>query len=202
MLDADLYIDQIDYEGYLGADECVRCGAESCAALVEKLRSGAAYEELEGLDRVTESAFKTAIAIERHLPSVPSISVPRPVRPELVELNDPGPGDPVLVTGNSLFTQEVLLAVLSATVRPFFVLFADTRGDTLDMAVILESFTAKRLATSLVGEGVGDRAGGSPLVLPGLARGLRDEITTATGFTVEVGPVCAAELPLYFGGRW
>ena len=199
---ADLYVDTIGYEGYLGAEECVRCGAESCAALVEKLRSGGAYALLDGFDLVTKRAVKTTVAIEHNLPSVPSITVPRPVRPELVELNEPGPGDPVLVTGNSLFTQEVLLAVLSTTVRPFFVLFADTRGDTLDMAVILESFTARRLAYSVESESLGDRAGGSPLVLPGLARELRDEIATATGFSVEVGPVCAAELPLYFGDRW
>jgi len=203
MPDADLYIDEIDYEGYLKAEDCVRCGAGSCTALIERLRSGGAYEELlEGLDRVTGRALKTAVDIERNLPPVPSITVPRPVRPELVELNGPGPGDPVLVTGNSLFTQEVLSAVLSTTTSPFFVLFTDTRGDTLDMAIVLESFTAGRLVGSIEGENLGDRARGSSLVLPGLAHGLRDEIAVATGFAVEVGPVCAAELPLCFGDRW
>ena len=39
-------------------------------------------------------------------------------------------------------------------------------------------------------------------MLSGLAAGSRDEIAAATGRPVEVGPVCAAELPLYFGERW
>jgi len=40
------------------------------------------------------------------------------------------------------------------------------------------------------------------LVLPGFAAGIRDQLAAATGFTVEVGPVCAAELPLFFVERW
>ena len=40
------------------------------------------------------------------------------------------------------------------------------------------------------------------LVLPGLASGMETEIASATGFRVEVGPVCAAELPLFFGAEW
>ena len=108
----------------------------------------------------------------------------------------------MLVTGNSVFTQEVLLVILATTARPFFVLFTDTRGDALDMAVILGSFTADRVRRSFEVERLAERARGSALVLPGLAAGSRDEIAAATGRPVEVGPVCAAELPLYFGERW
>jgi acetyl-CoA decarbonylase/synthase complex subunit gamma len=120
----------------------------------------------------------------------------------LVELGEPGPGDPVLVTGNSELTQEVLLAVLSTTTRSFFVLFSDTRGDTFDMSLILGSFTVERLAGILDREKVRERAAGSTLILPGLAAGLRDEVASVSGLAVEVGPVCAAELPLFFGERW
>jgi hypothetical protein len=203
MPDADLYLESIDYGGYLDARDCARCGATSCRALVEMLRaSGGARARLSGLADEKARAVGTALAIERSLPAVPAITTPRPVPPELAELNDPAPGDPVLVTGNSAFTQEVLLAVLATTASPFFVLFADTRGDTLDMAVILESFTADRVVKSFEAERLAERARGSTLVLPGLAAGSRDEIAAATGRPVEVGPVCAAELPLYFGERW
>jgi CO dehydrogenase/acetyl-CoA synthase gamma subunit (corrinoid Fe-S protein) len=115
----------------------------------------------------------------------------------LMELNDPGPADPILVTGNSELTQQVLLAVLSTTTLPLGVLFTDTRGDTLDMALILGSFTAERIGRSL--DGV--RKGG-PLILPGLAGSLADGTREVTGRPVEVGPICAAELPLVFGERW
>ena len=34
---ADLYADCVDFERYLSKDECTRCGAESCRALVDFL---------------------------------------------------------------------------------------------------------------------------------------------------------------------
>ena len=203
MPDADLYLESIDYGDYLDTQDCARCGATSCRALVEMLRaSGGAYATLNGLADRKAHAVGATLAIERNLPAVPAITTPRPVPPELAELNDPSPGDPVLVTGNSVFTQEVLLAVLATTASPIFVLFTDTRGDTLDMAMIFESFAADRVKRSFEAERLAERARGSTLVLPGLAAGLRDEIAAATGRPVEVGPVCAAELPLYFGERW
>jgi CO dehydrogenase/acetyl-CoA synthase gamma subunit (corrinoid Fe-S protein) len=176
MPDADLYLERIDFSRYLSTDECKRCGAHSCKELVERLK--------------------------RTLPTVPSLEIPRPAAAGLFELNNPGPGDPVLVTGNSAFTQEVLLAVLSTTASPFFVLFTDTRGDTLDMAVILGSFTPERIRRALYSDRVEERAGPAPIILPGLAGHLKEDIASVTSSAVEVGPVCAAELPLYFGRRW
>ncbi len=156
--------------------ECHKCGSQSCKELVEKIK-----------DR---------------LPRVPSLQLPRPVDPCLLELNSPNPGDPVLVTGNSELTQAVLLAVMSTTESPFFVLFTDTRGDTLDMAVILKSFTPDRIKQSIEQERLSDQAQGSPLILPGLAAGMQKEIAKATGRPVWIGPVCAAELPLFFEDSW
>jgi CO dehydrogenase/acetyl-CoA synthase gamma subunit (corrinoid Fe-S protein) len=40
------------------------------------------------------------------------------------------------------------------------------------------------------------------LIIPGLAAELKDDIEKVTGWPVEVGPVCAAELPCYFGDSW
>jgi CO dehydrogenase/acetyl-CoA synthase gamma subunit (corrinoid Fe-S protein) len=70
------------------------------------------------------------------------------------------------------------------------------------MSLILGSFTVERLAGILEREKVRERVGSSTLVLPGLAAPLRDEVASVSGLTVDVGPVCAAELPLFFGDRW
>jgi CO dehydrogenase/acetyl-CoA synthase gamma subunit (corrinoid Fe-S protein) len=203
MPDADLYIDRIDIDRYLSGDECTRCGARSCRDLVRRLverRVQAA--ELRGLDPRKAAALMTATGADGVVPAVPSLQLPRPVKPGVVELNDPSPGAPVLVTGNSEFTQEVLLAVLSTTLSPFFVVFTDTRGDTLDMALILDSFTPERVGRFFEQQDVSGRVGGGTLVLPGLAADLADAVAEVTGLAAEVGPVCAAELPLYFGERW
>ena len=125
MPDANLYLDQIDYTKYLDV-KCQKCGKTSCKELVEKLQ----------------------------LPKVSSLQMPHPAEVGVIELNNPGPKDPILITGNSQFTQEVLLAILSETLSPFFLVMTDTRGDTLDMAVILQSFTPSRIKDTLEREKV------------------------------------------------
>lgn len=199
---ADLYLDTIELDRYLSEEECRRCGATSCRGLVERLLKGGGRASLEVLGRSRASSLGAAIDAAGAMPEVPMLVNPRPVKPELAEINHPSAGDPVLVTGNNAFTQELLLTVLSGTSSPCFVLFTDTRGDTVDMAVVFSSLTADRVARSLEAERIADRAAGSRLVLPGLAAGIRGELASISGVVVEVGPVCAAELPLFFGERW
>jgi CO dehydrogenase/acetyl-CoA synthase gamma subunit (corrinoid Fe-S protein) len=199
---ADLYLEMIELGRYLSEDECRRCGASSCRGLVERLRSGGGRPSVEVLGSARASLLEAVLEAADGMPHVPMLVNPRPVKPELAEINHPSAGDPVLVTGNNAFTQEVLLTVLSGTPSPFFVLFADTRGDTVDMAVIFSSLTAGRVAKSLEAARTADRAAGSRLVLPGLAAGIRDELASISGLAVDVGPVCAAELPFYFGATW
>jgi len=202
MADADLYLGSVDVSRYLSAEECRRCGAGSCRDLVERLRSRGCDPGSLALPAHRQRGLAIALGLEPVLPHVPALGLPRPATTGLLEINDPRPGDPVLVTGNSTFTEDVILAVVSTTASPFFLLFVDTRGDTLDMALVLGSFTPARVRRSLEAEGAGQRVGRAPLVLPGLASDLRMEVESQTGLAAEVGPVCAAELPLFFGDRW
>jgi CO dehydrogenase/acetyl-CoA synthase gamma subunit (corrinoid Fe-S protein) len=40
------------------------------------------------------------------------------------------------------------------------------------------------------------------LIIPGLAASLAQPLGAATGWEIRVGPICALELPLYFGDYW
>lgn len=203
MDDADLYIDRIGIESHLTEEQCRNCGAASCKELVEQLRQGGRQPaDLDFLSANRAAGLTTALRAERIMPSVPMLQLPSPGPTGLVELNKPGPDDPVLVTGNSELTQQVLLAVMSTGLTPAFVLFVNTRGDTLDMAVILGTFTPQSVETAVDRELQSGKVGDNTLIIPGLAASLADDIGTATGRAVEVGPVCAAELPLMFGERW
>jgi len=195
-------LDMIDFSSYFSDHECKKCGAQSCKDLVDKLGRGDWRPADLELQRDKIKAIELAMNSGGVLPEVPQLQLPRPVPAGLLELNDPQPGDPVLVTGNSEFTQLVLTAVLSTTLSPFFVLFCDTRGDTLDMAIILKSFTPERIKESIERENLSKKAKTSSLILPGLAAKLKDDIKLATNWPVELGPVCAAELPLFFNDRW
>ena len=92
------------------------------------------------------------------LPVVQSLELPRPVPPDLFEINEPGPDAPVLVTGNSEFTLTVVTGLLALTVSPFYLLLVDTRGDTVDMSMIYRSFTPQRLDQGLETHRLADEA--------------------------------------------
>jgi len=201
---ADLYLDQIDYDRYLSPGLCQKCGADSCRDLVEMMKDNASFPFLEScLPPEAYSSLKAAVAVEKSVPNIPIIMLPRPGPTGITELNDPGDGDPILVTGNSIYTQEVLLTVLSQTAKPFFLLCVDTKGDTLDMAVIFESFGPESVKQALASANLNDGASNSTIVIPGRAAHMHQAIKAATAWrNTEVGPVCAAELPLFFGDRW
>jgi CO dehydrogenase/acetyl-CoA synthase gamma subunit (corrinoid Fe-S protein) len=199
---ADLYFEQISLDRYITEQECQKCGVDSCKKLVERLSLGDITDsELQSLPEKKVRALQYAINSEQKLPQVPKLTFPRPIDPELVELNQPKDGDPIIITGNNQYTQEVLLTVLSTMTHPLFVLFSDTRGDTLDMAVVYESFNPEAIERSFNTTGLNNRIKNSPIIIPGKASELSNLIQKKFGLKVETGPVCAAELPLYFSHR-
>ena len=197
---ANLYLDDIDLGRYLTTAECRKCGAESCKDLVEKLvERGLDLPDLAGVASEKRRVLEAVADMKEVLPGVPKSPNPRPGPLGLTPLNKPVDGDPILVTGNNVFTQEVLMTVLSTTSKPLFFLSSDTRGDTLDMAVILGTFTADTVQNAFEAEGLIENARTSPLLIPGHAAKFAESIGAATGRQVDVGPVCAAELPLFYG---
>jgi len=120
----------------------------------------------------------------------------------VVEINGPDRGSPILVSGNHVHTQDVLTSVLSTTRCSFFVVFTDTKGNTVDMAVIFKTMTAGQIRKELETSGVFDRTPPQNIILPGLAMTVSDELVQSTGWEVIVGPICAAELPLFLADIW
>jgi hypothetical protein len=203
MFFADLYLDKIELAPYLDTEECRRGGVQDCVELAVQLKEGTRQpEDLDFLSPGKRYALSLALRAAEILPPVPSLELPRPVPPDLFELNDPGPEAPVLVTGNSEFTLTVLTAVLATTVSPFFLLLVDCRGDTVDMAMVYRSFTAPRLDQALTAHHLAARAPHRRLILPGVLAPLREELAHYTGWEIQVGPICAAELPLFLGEAW
>ena len=202
-LHADLYLDRVDLVHHAEKQACQICRVDSLAELVDRVRSGqfgggrCPHWPKERLE-----AFRLALDASEVLPDIPSLSVPSPTEVGLFDLNEPTSQAPVLITGNSRLTHEVLLAVLSTTTAPLWLVSVDTGGHTVDMALVYETLTPKNILAALRsdGSGVTDLAG--RVILPGLAEGLAAPVSELLGRTVEVGPVCAAELPLFFGAYW
>ena len=57
---------------------------------------------------------------------------------------------------------------------------------------------AEKIARAVLDEDTGRPPAGR-IILPGLADSLADEVSQSLHRPIEVGPICAAELPLFFG---
>jgi len=202
-LHADLYLDQIDLSRYASAETCEVCRVDSLEELLARLRSSQLCPgKCPHWPRERVEAFQMAIDAGERLPTIPSLTVPRPTEAGLFELNDPGADSPVLITGNSQLTHEVLLAVLSTTTSPMWMLSVDTGGHTVDMSLVYGTLTPQAIAHAFQADDSSVRTLTGQFVLPGLAESLAAPASEMLNRQIEVGPVCAAELPLYLTSKW
>jgi CO dehydrogenase/acetyl-CoA synthase gamma subunit (corrinoid Fe-S protein) len=200
---ADLYLLRLQWLPYLTPEECRAAGAENCEDFLGRLQNRSLeLKDAPGFSAQKRYALELALKGAALVPPVEALALPQPIQPGLHEINAPGPEAPVLVTGNSDITLTVLSAVLATTVSPFYLLLVDTLGDTLDMALIYERFTPAKVAAALLETGLADKVQHRTLIIPGLAAGLAQPLAAATGWEIQVGPVCALELPLYCGDYW
>lgn len=203
MSNADLYINKIDFSRYLNKNDCLQCGFPSCDAFILALKKGeAGPRECSFISRNNTYAFEAVRKIEESWPEVPLLTHPRPAFTGLIELNKPDERSLMLISGNNEYTEQVLLTVLGTTVCPFYVLFVDTDGNTVDMAMIYKTLTAERIRNALKINRTEEKVATREILLPGLASSIKSETERLTGWKVGLGPVCAAELPLFLADIW
>lgn len=203
MLKANLYVDRIDLARYLTPEEVKVSGARDARDLAARLQAGTLdLGDCPFFGPTKRYALSLALRAAEILPPVQSLELPRPVPADLFELNEPGPEAPVIITGNSEFTLTVITGILATTISPFFLLLVDCRGDTVDMAMVFRSFTPQRLDQALDAHGLAGRVSHRRLLLPGILAPLKEELAAYTGWEILVGPICAAELPLFLGEAW
>ena len=199
MLRADLYEKNISIESYVSKADCRACGFHSRTEFLDSLRSGRLKPTQCKMSKTRFLSLLWGARPEEILPAVESLQLPNPGPTGLFPINHPEKDSPILVSGNSKLTIEVLTAVFATTLSPYWYLVVDTDGHTVDMALVYEVLTAERVVHAIEREKVKDIAPTSTLFLPGLAASIRDDLAGQTGRSVIVGPVCAAELPLFFG---
>jgi len=68
--------------------------------------------------------------------------------------------------------------------------------------MVFGEFKPERLRRALQRSNLEEKVAHRRMVVPGLTATLAADFAEATGWEIEVGPVCAAELPLFLGERW
>jgi hypothetical protein len=199
MLRADLYEKNVSIEPYLSIDDCRACGFEDRNEFLEKLRSGDIRPAQCRISHAKLQSLLWATRPSEILPAVEVLQLPNPGSPGFFPVNHPDRESPILVSGNSLLTIDVLSTILSTTVSPFWYLIVDTDGHTVDMSLIYRVLSVDRILQAFTREMVKQKAPNSPIYLPGLAAPLSEELQRKIFQSVVPGPVCAAEIPVFFG---
>lgn len=145
--------------------------------------------------RIMEEAAKI-------LPEIPIPESPVSVEPGYIEVGKPSRSSPVLVTGNSLYTHTVLGSILAESEIDCHLISVDTDGYTVDMAVYLGLFNAERIQNVIEETHISGKINHSRIIIPGLASKIKEDVEEVTGWEIVVGPVCAAELPIFIATRW
>ena len=198
MSEADLYLNSIDVCRYWPTGVDITC--EDCMARLAAEEIN--IENYPFLKPGKIQAFKLVLEAKTYLPAVPLLTVPQPIEKGLFPVNEPDENSLVIVTGNNRLTFEVLATVWSQGVTSAYFLVVDCLGNTVDMAMVYGDFTPQRLVQVLKESDLEDKVKHRHMIVPGLTASLADEFKTATNWEVEVGPLCAVELPLYLGERW
>jgi len=198
MMKADLYLDQVNLPRYWPADVPV-----SSDDFMDAVKAGeTSIDDYSFLTRQQKQALKLVLDADTLLPEIPLTTMPQPVPAELIPLNTPDDISLVIATGNNRYTLEVLTTVWSWGNTPAYFLLVDCLGNTADMAMVYGEFTAERLREALKESGLEDMVRHRHLIVPGFTEPLKADFARMTGWEIEVGPVCAVELPLFLENRW
>jgi len=198
MLKVDLYLNQMDLRRYWPESATI-----PWEDFLIQIKAGQArLEDYTFLTHRQIQAFKLMLEAEQYLPSIPPATAPQPMEGCLFLINEPDENSLVIVSGNSRLTFEILATVWAQGTTPVYLLLVDCLGNTVDMAVVYGDFTAKRLQQAVERSGLEDKIAHRHMIVPGVTAYLADDFIIATDWEVEVGPICAAELPSFLGERW
>jgi len=181
---------------YLPAIDCGACGFSSCAAFAEALiEYDASPDQCPEMDPLLAKTMGTLLELE--FPPIPYDVMMEKVGQGLFRIGRPQKGSPVLVTGNFTGTIDVLKRILDACEVGAFLVAGDTKGYTIDNAVVEKRFTPFEILKAVTDTEVGSLVSHRTMMIPGLARNLSGQIRQFTGWQVIVGPVSGFEIPMF-----
>jgi len=196
---AELYpLEVEDLLNYLPDVDYSECGAASDVEFAELVIEGKALpSKCPILDEKIATAMEKVFKLE--LPLIPFDTMMESVPPGLIKIGNPTPDSEVLVTGNFRETVSILKLILEATLTDAFLLITDTKGYSIDNAVVEGTFSPFEIFKALTESGVAAEINHRKVIIPGLSKSLAADIKKLTRWDWEiiVGPVSALELPLY-----
>lgn len=156
----------------------------------------AKYAGFVVLDTFTPGLVYPLLVLRQNIYTDPQ--KPIQVLPGLYEINNPQPGDPVLVTTNFSITYFSVANEVEGSGKSAWLLVADAEGMSVLTAWAAGKFDAERIAKAVKTFGLEDKVTNKRIVLPGsvavLSGELEDELP---GWAINVGPREAVDINSY-----
>jgi len=185
-----------DLSEFLPDIECGDCGFPSCiefaAAILENKISPQKCSEL---DQEFGNLLELIVKLEKD--PIPYNIMMEQEPCELIEVNDPTKGAPLLITCNFRETVRIMKEILEKTGTRAFILPTQTHGYSVDNAVHERMFKAIEIWKAMQDNRVSEKVDRSVLVIPGLAESEKNAIRQLTRWDVVVGPVSGFLTPLF-----
>jgi acetyl-CoA decarbonylase/synthase complex subunit gamma len=128
---------------------------------------------------------------------------PIQVKPGIYEINNPKPGDPLMVTTNFSITYFSVANEIESSGTPGWLLVADAEGMSVLTAWAAGKFDAERIAKSVTSTGIGEKLDHQRIIIPGHVAVLMGELEEELpGWEINVGPREAVDLPNFLKMQW
>jgi acetyl-CoA decarbonylase/synthase complex subunit gamma len=128
---------------------------------------------------------------------------PIQVKPGIYEINNPKPGDPLMVTTNFSITYFSVANEIESSGIPGWLLVADAEGMSVLTAWAAGKFDAERIAKSVNTTGVAEKLSHQRIIIPGHVAVLMGELEEELpGWEISVGPREAVDLPNFLKMQW
>lgn len=193
----DLYwLKAEDLLNYLPDGGTPPCGAKDWAEFAQMLIDRKAKAaDCDELDKAMAEAIDGALSVDIRLPE--SDPMQQKVPESLLEFNSPDKSSPIVMTGNSVITHQILGLILNAAKVKAYVIPVDTQGLTYDNAIADNYFTGMQVTRALTGSGISTKTTSRRVIIGGLGKDVKSSIERITKWRVEVGPISGYELPMY-----
>lgn len=151
--------------------------------------------DCDAIDKNMAAAIDGVLSVDIRLPE--SDPMQHKVPEKLFEYNNPVSNSPIIVTGNSIITHQILGLILNAAKTKAFVIPVDSMGFTYDNAVAGGNVTPMQVMKALTESCISNKNMSRKMIIGGLGSNLKSGIERITRWSVEVGPTSGYELPLY-----
>jgi acetyl-CoA decarbonylase/synthase complex subunit gamma len=174
-------------------------GQSAAGPLDEVVLAGqqiAKYAGIVVLSHFTPASAYALLVLRENIYTDPQ--KPIQVEPGVYPINNPGPGDPLMVTTNFSITYFSVANEVESSGLPGWLLVADAEGMSVLTAWAAGKFDAERIAKAVKESGVAGKLSHQSVIIPGHTAVLMGELEEELpGWTIKVGPREAVDLPAF-----